>query len=67
MSAKHIIIGKLFLGRELGERCIKAGSEGRVLHLPDDLRVLGSGDVAQITARLEVAKRIECHGLVSRR
>jgi hypothetical protein len=64
---QHIVIGKLLLGCELGKRRIKAGGEGRVLHLPDDLRFFSSGNVAQIAARFKITKRIECHGLVSRR
>jgi hypothetical protein len=66
MRPEHVVIGKLPLGCEPSEGGIKARRERRVLHLPDNPRILGSGDVAQIAALLEVAKEIECHGLVSR-
>lgn len=58
------LVGRLLLRCEPSEGGIKAGREGCVLRLPDNFRIFGSGDVAQITALLAVAKGIERHGLV---
>src|SRR5580692_11814458 len=52
---------------ETVEGRINAGGERRVLKPPDDVEVFFVGEIAQIPARLEIAERIECHGLVSRR
>lgn len=46
VGAQHVLIGKLLSSREVCERRIEAGCEGRMLQLSDNSRVLGSGDIA---------------------
>ena len=52
----EILKGRVNTGRECGMR-----------EAPDDFRVLFLGEVTQVSLRLKITERIECHRLASRR
>jgi hypothetical protein len=67
MSFEHVRICKAL---DLGEpfQCgVDAGHERGMLKAPNDSGVFFLGEIAQVTLRLEIAERIERHGLTSRR
>jgi hypothetical protein len=67
VSFEHIRIGKLLDLGEAPKSRINAGREGGVFKAPDYVGVFLPGDITQVPARFEIAKRIERHGLASRR
>jgi len=64
---EQVRIGKMFDIGEAFKGGVNAGHEGRVLKAPDDIGVFFLGEIAQVALRVEIAKRIERHGLASRR
>jgi hypothetical protein len=48
-------------------RRVNTGRECGMLEAPDDFRILFLGEVTQVSLRFKITKRIEYHGLASRR
>jgi hypothetical protein len=64
---EHIRAGTTLDLREAFKCGIYAGHERRMLKPPDNVGVFFLGEITQVTLQLEIAERIERHGLTSRK
>jgi len=67
VRAQDVTIFDMLSLDELSESLVQPGHKGRVLETPDDVEVLFSLVISQITALIKVAERIERHSLASRK
>jgi hypothetical protein len=67
VGLKNVRISKALGLGEPFECGIDASHERGVFKTPDDAAIFFLREIAQITLRLKITERIECHGLTSRK